>query len=196
MDNYPIQSIPSEYWNAISECDSRFDKQFYYGVKTTRIFCRPSCKSRVPNKGNVLVFESAQNFLKLGFRPCKRCKPDNILLPNEQWIELICEWIERNYQEEISLNILADTFHSSPFHLQRTFNKVKGESPLNYLQHIRLTNAAKKLKETEDSIKYISSSVGFTNSSYFSTVFKKYYNISPNNYRKNLKYGNTGKGSE
>lgn len=196
MDNYPVQSIPSEYWNAISECDSKFDKKFYYGVKTTRIFCRPSCKSRVPNKNNVLVFKSAQDFIKLGFRPCKRCKPDNVLLPNEEWVELICEWIERNYKEDISLNILADTFHSSPFHLQRTFNKVKGESPLNYLRRIRLTKAAKRLAETEESVQYISSSIGFPNSSYFSTIFKRHYNISPTAYRKNLVNYNTGKRSE
>ncbi|WP_120379303.1 MULTISPECIES: bifunctional transcriptional activator/DNA repair enzyme AdaA [Clostridia] len=187
MDNYPIQNIPPEYWTAISNNDSSFDNQFYYGVKTTKIFCRPSCKSRVPNKDNVFIFENAQAALQIGFRPCKRCKPDNILLPNEQWIELICEWIEKNYHENISLNILADTFHSSPFHLQRTFNKIKGESPLNYLQRIRVNNAAKKLQETDQSIQFISSSVGFPNNSYFSTVFKKHYNLTPNNYRKKFK---------
>ncbi|MBR7796977.1 helix-turn-helix domain-containing protein [Agaribacter marinus] len=185
MDLYSSShTIPSEYWHAISNNDSNFDDHFYYGVKTTKIFCRPSCKSRLPNKDNVYIFKKAQIALQLGFRPCKRCKPDNVLLPNEEWIELICAWIDKNYDENITLHVLANVFHSSPFHLQRTFNKIKKESPLNYLQRIRLNRAANQLKETNHTIQFISSSVGFSNSSYFSTVFKKYYNITPNNYRK------------
>ncbi|SDK00315.1 bifunctional transcriptional activator/DNA repair enzyme AdaA [Sediminibacillus albus] len=187
MDNYPIPSIPSKYWKAISNNDSDFDNEFYYGVKTTKIFCRPSCKSRVPNKNNVYIFKEAQSALELGFRPCKRCKPDNLLLPNEEWVEIICEWMDKNFQDDITLNSLSEIFHSSPFHLQRTFNKVKGESPLAYLQKKRLTTAAKKLKDTNYPIQLISSEVGFPNNSYFSTVFKKYYQVTPNNYRKQFR---------
>lgn len=187
MDNYPIPNIPPIYWKAISNNDSSYDNKFYYGVKTTKIFCRPSCKSRIPNKNNVYIFKKAQSALEFGFRPCKRCKPDNLLLPNEEWIELICDWIDENFQNDITLSSLSETFHSSQFHLQRTFNKVRGESPLSYLQKIRLTTAADKLKNTDYPIQVISSEVGFQNNAYFSTVFKKYYNVTPKNYRKQFR---------
>ncbi|MCR6106804.1 methylphosphotriester-DNA--protein-cysteine methyltransferase family protein [Salipaludibacillus agaradhaerens] len=187
MDNCQIPNIPSVYWMAISNNDSSFDNKFYYGVKTTKIFCRPSCKSRIPNKNNVYIFKEAQSALEFGFRPCKRCQPDNLLLPNEEWIKLICDWINENFQDDMTLNSLSETFHSSQFHLQRTFNKVKGESPLSYLKKIRLTTAADKLKNTDYPIQVISSEVGFQNSAYFSTAFKKHYNVAPKNYRKQFR---------
>lgn len=184
MENYLISDIPPTYWKAISTNDSDFDNMFFYGVKTTKIFCRPSCKSRLPNRQNVFIFNKAQAALELGFRPCKRCKPDNLLLPNEEWIGQVCEWIDVNFQRDITLNFLSEIFHSSPFHLQRTFNNVKGVSPLAYIQQKRLTTAAKKLIDTNDTIQFIASEVGYPNHSYFSTVFKRYFNVTPHHYRK------------
>lgn len=69
------ESITVEMWQAIVQNDSSYDDKFYYGVKTTRIFCRPSCKSRPPKIENVRIFQNVQQALSENFRPCKRCKP-------------------------------------------------------------------------------------------------------------------------
>lgn len=66
--------VTAEQWRAISENDKAYDDRVYYAVKTTGIFCKPSCESRVPNIANVTVFYHAQDAMKADYRPCKRCK--------------------------------------------------------------------------------------------------------------------------
>ena len=61
--------VRDEQWNAIIHCDSSYDGQFFYAVKTTEIFCRPSCKSRNPKKDNVLIFMTVDKHWKQGFAP-------------------------------------------------------------------------------------------------------------------------------
>ncbi len=65
------EHIACEKWQAIILNDASYDGAFFYGVKTTGIFCRPSCKSRTPKKENVRVFQNAEQALLENFRPCK-----------------------------------------------------------------------------------------------------------------------------
>ncbi len=65
-----------EKWKAALSCDADYDGQFFYGVKTTGIFCRPSCKSKSPKREHVVFFDTAEQARKYGLRPCKRCRPD------------------------------------------------------------------------------------------------------------------------
>ena len=81
-------------------------------------FCRPSCPSRVPNKNHVLIFKTAQEALTLGFRPCKRCQPTGQVVPNEEWVAQIKQFIDRHSAEPLSLDYLAQARHGSPFHLR------------------------------------------------------------------------------
>ncbi|MFZ4451086.1 Ada metal-binding domain-containing protein [Salibacterium aidingense] len=64
---------------------------------------KPSCKSRVPNKKNVRIFKNAQDALLEQYRPCKRCRPDNLQLPDEEWMEQIATWIDTHYRESLTL---------------------------------------------------------------------------------------------
>ena len=66
----------NEKWDAVVHCDPTYDGQFFYGVKTTGIFCRPSCKSKTPLRENVEFFDEAAVASARGMRPCKRCRPD------------------------------------------------------------------------------------------------------------------------
>ena len=65
-------------WLALSKNDCRFDGQFFYGVSTTLIFCRPSCPSKVPLRQHVSIFLSQCAAIDAGYRPCKRCRPDDL----------------------------------------------------------------------------------------------------------------------
>lgn len=178
-------NIPDAFWNAIKECDSEYDGKFYYGVETTGIFCRPSCKSRLPNKENVLIFKHVYIALEEKFRPCKRCKPDGLRLPALEWIQQIVTWIDQHYSESLTLHTLAELSHGSPFHLQRLFKRVKGLSPSEYVQQVRLEKAIDKLETTDFSISDISFSVGLSSTPYFITFFKKKVGHTPSEYRKN-----------
>jgi AraC family transcriptional regulator of adaptative response / methylphosphotriester-DNA alkyltransferase methyltransferase len=176
-------NISDIYWKAIIECDSAYDEKFYYGVETTGIFCRPSCKSRKPNKENVRIFKNAYIALEEKFRPCKRCKPDGLHLPAEEWIEQIVQWIDQHYFESLTLQTLADISHGSPYHLQRLFKRVKGISPSEYVQQIRLEKAIYLLETSGLSISDIGPAVGFSSTPYFITLFKKKLGYTPSSYR-------------
>ncbi|MFF2289110.1 bifunctional transcriptional activator/DNA repair enzyme AdaA [Peribacillus butanolivorans] len=182
--NLKKTDIPNDYWKAIVECDVAYDDHFLFGVKTTGIFCRPSCKSRVPNKENVQIFKNANMALEENFRPCKRCKPEGLNLPTDEWIEQITEWIEQHYSEPLTLNILADISHGSPYHLQRLFKRVKGLSPTEYIQQLRLEKAIRMLESSEQPVTEIGLAVGFSSTPYFITLFKKKMGYTPSGYRK------------
>ncbi|TCP21325.1 AraC family transcriptional regulator of adaptative response / methylphosphotriester-DNA alkyltransferase methyltransferase [Scopulibacillus darangshiensis] len=177
-------SIPDDYWKAIVENDSAYDNTFYYAVKTTGIFCRPSCKSKVPNKENVRIFKNADLAQSESFRPCKRCKPNGLDLPDEEWIQALTEWIDKNYSESLTLDTLAEVIHGSPYHLQRTFKRIKGMSPTEYIQHVRIAKAAHCLEITDETVTNIGSAIGYPNTAYFVTLFKRYMKQTPADYRK------------
>ena len=183
--------IPSEYWQAILENDETYDDTFFYGVRTTGIFCRPSCKSRVPNRENVRIFKNAHLAQAENFRPCKRCKPDGLHLPDEEWVGQIAVWIEKNYHEQLTLGNLAGSVHGSAYHLQRTFKSVKGMTPLEYVQRVRIDQAIHLLVTTDKRVKDIGLAVGLSNTAYFVTLFKKKMNATPTEYRKKTSKGVT-----
>ena len=133
--------MTDEKWQAIIGNDASYNNQFFYGVKTTRIFCKPSCKSRVPKKENVRIFQSAEEALTAKFRPCKRCKPTNERLPENEWVALITEYISRNYNKKLTLETLAEISHGSPYHLHRTFKKIIGITPVEYIHQLRINMA-------------------------------------------------------
>ncbi|MGH0600342.1 bifunctional transcriptional activator/DNA repair enzyme AdaA [Bacillus mycoides] len=177
-------TVTNEYWQAIIHNDSTYDDKFFYAVKSTGIFCRPSCKSRIPNKNNVRIFLNAEQALHEHFRPCKRCKPNGITLPNEEWVEQIKDCIEKHFDEVLTLDLLAEICHGSPYHLQRTFKKIVGISPIEYIQQFRIKKATEYLSHTNQSIMEISTDVGIENPEYFATLFKKKTGFTPTEYRK------------
>lgn len=176
--------LREEYWNAIITNDATYDTVFFYGVQSTQIFCRPSCKSPNPNKRNVHIFQTAEQAMQLGFRPCKRCKPLNPQTPEEEWITSIKMYIDQHYMKEITLQQLAQVSHSSPYHLQRTFKRRTGMSPSMYVQRIRLLHAKELLDATSLKIADIGQLVGIQNTAYFCTLFKEKVGLTPDQYRK------------
>jgi AraC family transcriptional regulator, regulatory protein of adaptative response / methylphosphotriester-DNA alkyltransferase methyltransferase len=179
-----VVGIPDDYWKAIIECDSSYDETIIYAVKTTGIYCRPSCRSRVPNRGNVRIFKNSYIAMKEGYRPCKRCKPDGASLPAEEWVRQIAAWIESNYSAAITLNEIAELFHGSPFHLQRVFKRVQGISPTEFLQKIRMEKAIVLLQTSEKAVSEIAAEIGFQSTPYFITLFKKKFGCTPAAYRR------------
>jgi len=176
--------ITAEQRRAIIENDKSYDGQFFYAVKTTKIFCRPSCKSRVPNFDNVTIFKKAEDALQAGYRPCKRCKSGGSSLPDEEWVTQAENYIRENYATSLTLNELAEACHGSPYHLHRVFKRWTGITPLAYLQQIRLEKAKDCLIETDLSVKGIAHLIGITNPTRFTTLFKEKNQQTPRQFRK------------
>lgn len=180
-------SVSDEQWQAIAGNDASYDGRFFYAVKTTGIFCRPSCKSRLPNRENVGFFQTAGQALAAHYRPCKRCKPTGQRLPDEEWIALITEYVDVHYNETLTLDTLAQLSHGTPYHLHRTFKKIKGVTPADYVQQIRIGKAKALLTASHQTVAKIGEAVGLSNTPYFITLFKKKTGYTPEGYRQQHK---------
>lgn len=143
-DSKAAQVMSDPRWASIAARNANADGEFYYAVKTTGVYCRPSCGSRTPRPENITFFLTAEDAEAAGFRPCKRCKPDQPPL-GEQHAELVaglCRQIEAS-DEPPSLAALARIAGMSTFHLHRVFKAVTGITPKAYA----LAHRAKKVRE-------------------------------------------------
>lgn len=178
-----MMTMDDSIWQAIVNCDTTFDGEVVYGVSSTRIFCRPSCKSKTPLRENVRIFRNGEDAQAAGFRPCKRCRPDD-LVPNEELIQRAKTILEVRYQSSLTLDTLARELAISPYHLHRVFKRMTGTTPAGYLLARRLRAAREALcSESYSTITDIAMSVGFRSASHFSTVFHKETGCSPTEYR-------------
>jgi AraC family transcriptional regulator of adaptative response / methylphosphotriester-DNA alkyltransferase methyltransferase len=177
---------PEHLWDAVISCRPEYDGVFFYGVKTTGIFCRPSCKSKPPKRENVDFFRTAREAMEKGFRPCKRCRPDLVEAmydPHEQTVREIRELLEREYRDAWTLDSLARRVGVSPFHLQRLFKKYTGLSPKQYLNRIRVEEAQRLLADSGRTITDICFAVGFSGLTPFYRTFRQVTGLSPRVYR-------------
>src|SRR5271169_1674589 len=114
---------PQRCWQAMQDRDAGQDGNFFYGVLTTGVYCRPSCSSRRPKRENVKFYATAAEAERDGLRPCLRCRPLATVNadPWAQRIREICQYIEQHADEPLSLKDLARRAKLSPYHLQRGF---------------------------------------------------------------------------
>ncbi len=96
------------------------------------------------------------------------------------------EYLNDNFEEDISLDKISRDIGISKYYLHRLFTEINGNTPLGYLTAIRLKEAKNKLRYSKDSIIEIAIACGFNNASYFSNIFKKYTGFSPTQFRQNL----------
>lgn len=169
-------------WHAIVACDPIFDGQYYYGVVTTGIFCRPSCRSRTPQPHNVRLFGTVTAARTAGFRPCKRCRPEDTHSPDARLVDLAKTIVTQRYREPLTLHTLAQELAVSPSHLHRTFKRVTGVTPAEYLLGARL-NAVEALQDPSRSITDIAHAIGFGSSAHFATLFKRSMGCTPSCFR-------------
>ena len=137
-------SAEENKWASLVRRNGRADGSFYYGVKTTGVFCRPSCPSRLPRRSNVLFFASAAEARAAGFRPCRRCRPDMAARaePHLDRIVRVCGLIG-TAEWPPTLAELAEAVGLSPSHLHRVFKRAVGVTPKGYAAALR----AQRLKD-------------------------------------------------
>ncbi len=172
-----------EMWEKIIACDHTYDGLFYTAVKTTKIYCRPSCRSRKPKKCNVEFYDDMKKVEQAGFRACKRCKPDAPLSPNDELITKVISFLVSHYKEPLLLDDVANHVGVSSFYINRLFKKETSETPRSYLEKIRVDKAAHLLKYTDRSNLEICYETGFQSSSNFYKVFRNVKACSPSEYR-------------
>jgi AraC family transcriptional regulator of adaptative response/methylated-DNA-[protein]-cysteine methyltransferase len=138
-------------WEAVTQRNAGRDGQFYFGVVTTGVYCRPSCPAKQPLRKNVRFYESPGDAERAGLRPCKRCHPlaGRADEPSVEKIRELSAYIKANCDsgDALTLEILADKAGWSPFHLHRTFKAVLGITPKQLLDACRVSALKTKLKE-------------------------------------------------
>src|SRR5512134_46658 len=126
-------TVSDPRWAAIVARDPAADGIFFYSVKTTGVYCRPSCAARAARPENVEFHATAADAERAGFRPCKRCKPNlaTTSAPHAALIADLCRFIE-NAEHPPSLDELAQRAGLSAYHLHRVFKAVTGVTPKQY----------------------------------------------------------------
>ena len=137
-------------WEAVVAHDASRDGSFFYGVKTTGVYCRPGCASRQPLRRNVVFFDSLAAAAASGLRPCKRCRPDDPSAATRHIaaVERACARL-RDSDQIPSLAELADAAGISRYHFHRVFKQVTGATPRDYARTHRLGRLAAKLDNGE-----------------------------------------------
>jgi len=132
MQSAPF-SCDEERWEAVKRRDRGADGVFYYSVRTTGVYCRPSCAARQARRENVRFHASCAEAERAGFRPCKRCRPTEAAAAERQaaMVARSCRLIEEA-EEMPALDALARSTGMSRFHFHRTFKAVTGLTPKAY----------------------------------------------------------------
>jgi AraC family transcriptional regulator of adaptative response/methylated-DNA-[protein]-cysteine methyltransferase len=181
MNARTVQEDPR--FHAVSARDSGADGRFVYAVKTTGVYCRPSCPSRAARPENLRFFDSTADAQRAGFRPCLRCRPDQPA-PSEQRTALVtelCRFIEGQEQPP-SLEELAEHAGLSRFHLHRLFKAETGITPKSYLSAVRARRAERGLKSS-GSITEAYYDAGFGSSGRFYAQAKDRLGMTPSQFR-------------
>ncbi len=176
-----------EKWNASLACDPACDGRFYYGVLTTGIFCRPSCKSKSPKRENVVFFDTPQQAAASGLRPCKRCRPDLLEYePQKESAEKIRQVCELYFADQSRLKTELRSLGLSRNRMSQLFLQEYGRSPSEYLSELRVAKARELLTESRYGILELALHSGYESLSAFYSQFRRLTGVSPKQYRESF----------
>lgn len=170
-------------WQAIVTRDKTADDTFFYSVKTTGVYCRPSCSARLAIPKNVAFHSSHMAAEQAGFRPCKRCRPNQapLAMQHIDTITAICRLIE-NSDQLPKLDDLARQAGMSKFHFHRLFRQHTGLTPKAYGAYQRTKRIQQKLKES-GSVTEAIFEAGFNSNSRFYEQSDAMLGMSPTEFR-------------
>ncbi|WP_238324599.1 bifunctional DNA-binding transcriptional regulator/O6-methylguanine-DNA methyltransferase Ada [Pseudacidobacterium ailaaui] len=169
-------------WQMVESRQASADMLFVYAVRSTGIYCRPSCPSRRPSRASVEFFATCELAECAGYRACKRCLP-NQQRPEIRILTMACDYIEENLDCTIQLKKLGSILGLSAFHSQRLFRKYLGISPRQYQQARRMERFRQRLLG-RDSVTTALYEAGFASSSRLYESAEAHLGMTPTEYRK------------
>ncbi len=136
---------------AVATHDARMDGAFVYAVRSTGIYCRPSCPSRRPRVKQILFFAQPDAAEQAGFRACRRCHPREARSnPQVSLVRRVCAEIETNQDDALTLRDLAQRTGTSAAHLQRTFRRAMGITPRQFADALRVARLKSEMRKGKD----------------------------------------------
>jgi AraC family transcriptional regulator of adaptative response / DNA-3-methyladenine glycosylase II len=180
---------PDTCFRALQVHDPRFDGRFFVAVRTTRIYCRPVCRVRLPNRENCRFYPTAAAAESAGYRPCLRCRPE--LAPGNASVDAAhrlaksaASLIEDGVLEDGNLDLLSERLGVTSRHLRRVFHDEFGVTPVHYAQTQRLLLAKRLLTDTKLSVTEVAFAAGFGSLRRFNSLFQVRYRLQPSQLRK------------
>ena len=179
-----LESVNDRRWAAIITRDRDADGTFYYSVRTTGVYCRPSCAARRPNRTNVAFHATREAAEQAGFRPCRRCKPDRESpeQTHAATIATICRLIE-SARTLPSLSSLAKRAGLSPYHFHRTFKAMTGVTPRAYAAAHRSKRVRNELRKGSKTVTEAIYDAGFSSGGRFYESSDHMLGMTPTDYR-------------
>jgi AraC family transcriptional regulator of adaptative response / DNA-3-methyladenine glycosylase II len=184
----PMLLDPDLCYRALAARDRRFDGEFFVGVASTGIYCRPVCTARRPRRENCTFHPSAAAAESAGFRPCLRCRPE--LAPGaapldapERLARTAANLIDEGALDDGNLETLAARLSVTGRHLRRVFASQFGVAPVAYAQTQRLLLAKRLLTDTDLPITDIAYAAGFGSFRRFHALFRARYRMAPSDLR-------------
>jgi AraC family transcriptional regulator of adaptative response/methylated-DNA-[protein]-cysteine methyltransferase len=174
-----LNSQEDIWYEALLNRDSSFEGQFIVGVKTTGIFCRPSCTARKPKKINTEFFRSVKDALDHGYRPCKICEPLRPLGTLPEWLDDLMSEVNQNPDIRLKDQDLRDR-NIEPSRVRRWFKRHHGITFQAYLRSLRINKAFGQIRQGDKVIETAFDS-GYDSLSGFTESFKKTIGTSPSN---------------
>lgn len=174
-------------WASVVTRNAEADGGFYYSVRTTGVYCRPSCAARLARAENVNFYPTREEAEKAGFRPCKRCQPDHpsLAVQYAAKVTLACRIIEEAETVVPVLEDLAKRVGVSPYHFHRIFKQIIGLTPRQYA-------AAQREQRVRNELGYNGAGgtvtdaifdAGYNSNSRFYETSNKVLGMTPSNYR-------------
>lgn len=179
----PRFGCEEERWLAVAARDKTADGAFFYSVRTTGVYCRPSCAARLARRENVRFHATAAEAERAGFRACKRCRPNQELSAKDhsEAIARACQQIVES-EDQPDLASLASAAQLSPSHFHRAFKALTGLTPKAYATAHRAERAREALRpgSTVTSAIY---EAGFNSNGRFYAASAKMLGMKPASYR-------------
>ena len=175
-------------YRAVKSRDARFDGVFYTAVRTTGIYCRPSCPARTPHQRNVQFFASAAAAQDAGFRACRRCRPDTTP-GSPEWnvradaVARAMRLIGDGVVERDGVDGLASRLGFSTRHVNRMVTDELGAGPLALARSRRAQSARVLIETTDMSMTDIAFAAGFASIRQFNDSIRHVYAMSPTQMR-------------
>lgn len=186
-----------EYYQAFLGKDVRFDGRFVAGVKTTGIYCKPSCSAKKPAAENVVFFDSPAEAEAAGFRSCRKCRPD-AMPGTPAWngtsstVSRALRLIEDGVLDRTNIDALCERLGIGARQLRRLFRKHLGTSPIQVARMRRADFARRLIETTGLSMTHIAESAGFGSIRRFNAVMNEVYGCPPTALRKEPARGAAG----
>jgi AraC family transcriptional regulator of adaptative response/methylated-DNA-[protein]-cysteine methyltransferase len=176
-------NVKDRRWAAVLARDPKADGKFFYSVKTTGVYCRPSCGSRRAKRENVAFHPTTAAAERAGFRACKRCKPNEAPLATQHaaTVERICRRIE-GAEKTPSLAVLASEASMSRFHFHRVFKALTGLTPKSYAAAHRAHRVRRELGRSRTVTEAIFDA-GFNSGGRFYATSDAVLGMTPTDYR-------------